>query len=86
MQKLRNYSIRAVMLILLGILGMILVGVSLYSVWSLSRMSDGNTLDRQLVKQMTVLSQGNDQYFRVVTRLSRVMETKNQERSLIIHR
>ncbi|MEQ4620948.1 methyl-accepting chemotaxis protein [Providencia vermicola] len=76
MQKLRNYSIRAVMLILLGILGMILVSVSLYSVWSLSRMSDGNTLDRQLVKQMTVLSQGNDQYFRVVTRLSRVMETK----------
>ncbi|XHF50441.1 MAG: methyl-accepting chemotaxis protein [Enterobacter roggenkampii] len=51
-------------------------GVGLYSTWSLSRVSDGNEVDRQLVKQMTVLSQGNDQYFRFVTRLSRAMEVK----------
>ncbi len=68
MQKLRNYSIRAVMLILLGLLCLILGGTSLYSGWSLSRIADGNDIDRQLVKQMTVLSQGNDQYFRFVTR------------------
>lgn len=78
MQKLRNYSIRAVMLVLLGILCLNLGGISLYSGWSLSRISDGIQVDRQLVKQMTVLSQGNDQYFRFVTRLTRVMETKNE--------
>lgn len=78
MQKLRNYSIRAVMLVLLGILCLILGGTSLYSGWSLSRIADGNDIDRQLVKQMTVLSQGNDQYFRFVTRLTRVMESKNE--------
>ncbi|CAG9429154.1 methyl-accepting chemotaxis protein [Providencia alcalifaciens] len=78
MQKLRNYSIRAVMLVLLGILCINLGGISLYSGWSLSRISDGIHVDRQLVKQMTVLSQGNDQYFRFVTRLTRVMETKNE--------
>lgn len=77
MQKLRNYSIRAVMLVLLGFLCLILSGMSVYSVWSLSRISDGNEVDRQLVKQMTILSQGNDQYFRFVTRLTRAMETKN---------
>ncbi len=38
-------------------------------------MADGNDVDRQLVSQMTLLS-GNDQYFRFVTRLSRVMEAK----------
>ncbi len=48
----------------------------LYSTWSLSRVSDGNDVDRLLVRQMTVLSQGNDQYFRFVTRLSRAMEVK----------
>ncbi|WP_369308703.1 methyl-accepting chemotaxis protein [Providencia rettgeri] len=78
MQKLRNYSIRAVMLVLLGLLCLILGGTSLYSGWSLSRIADGNDIDRQLVKQMTVLSQGNDQYFRFVTRLTRVMESKNE--------
>lgn len=82
MQKLRNYSIRAVMLVLLGILCVILGGTSLYSGWSLSRIADGNDIDRQLVKQMTVLSQGNDQYFRFVTRLTRVMESKNEGKAI----
>lgn len=77
MQKLRDYSIRSVMLVLLGILCLILAGMSLYSGWALSRIADGNNIDRQLVKQMAVLSQGNDQYFRFVTRLTRAMETKN---------
>ncbi len=53
-------------------------GTNVYSGWSLSRIADGNDIDRQLVQQMTVLSQGNDQYFRFVTRLTRVMESKSQ--------
>ncbi|MEY0397298.1 methyl-accepting chemotaxis protein [Providencia rettgeri] len=78
MQKLRNYSIRTVVFVLLSILCLILGGTNVYSGWSLSRIVDGNDIDRQLVQQMTVLSQGNDQYFRFVTRLTRVMESKSQ--------
>ncbi|BBJ61634.1 MULTISPECIES: methyl-accepting chemotaxis protein [Enterobacter] len=76
MNMLRNFTIRFVMLTILGIFCLMWAGVGLYSTWSLSRVSDGNEVDRQLVKQMTVLSQGNDQYFRFVTRLSRAMEVK----------
>jgi len=76
MNMLRNFTIRFVMLAILGIFCLMWAGVGLYSTWSLSRVSDGNEVDRQLVKQMTVLSQGNDQYFRFVTRLSRAMEVK----------
>lgn len=74
MNMLRNFTIRFVMLTILGIFCLMWAGVGLYSTWSLSRVSDGNEVDRQLVKQMTILSQGNDQYFRFVTRLSRAME------------
>ncbi|RSB33550.1 methyl-accepting chemotaxis protein [Enterobacter cloacae] len=76
MNMLRNFTIRFVMLTILGIFCLMWAGVGLYSTWSLSRVSDGNEVDRQLVKQMTILSQGNDQYFRFVTRLSRAMEAK----------
>ncbi|VFS32010.1 methyl-accepting chemotaxis sensory transducer [Enterobacter cancerogenus] len=76
MQMLRNFTIRFVMLTILGIFCLMWAGVGLYSTWSLSRVSEGNDVDRQLVQQMTVLSQGNDQYFRFVTRLGRAMEAK----------
>ncbi|QNQ21908.1 methyl-accepting chemotaxis protein [Kosakonia sp. SMBL-WEM22] len=76
MNMLRNFTIRAVLLVILGIFGVLWSGVGLYSVSSLSKVADGNEIDRQLVTQMTLLSQGNDQYFRFVTRLSRVMEAK----------
>ena len=76
MNMLRNFTIRFVMLTIPGIFCLMWAGVGLYSTWSLSRVSDGNEVDRQLVKQMTILSEGNDQYFRFVTRLSRAMEVK----------
>lgn len=76
MNMLRNFTIRAVLLVILGIFSVLWSGVGLYSVSSLSKVADGNEIDRQLVTQMTLLSQGNDQYFRFVTRLSRVMEAK----------
>ena len=63
MNMLRNFTIRFVMLTILGIFCLMWAGVGLYSTWSLSRVSEGNEVDRHLVKQMTVLSQGNDQYF-----------------------
>ncbi|WP_312414961.1 methyl-accepting chemotaxis protein [Pseudescherichia sp.] len=76
MRMLQNFTIRLVLLVILGIFGLLWSGVGLYSVFSLSKVAEGNEIDRQLVNQMTLLSQGNDQYFRVVTRLSRVLETK----------
>ena len=76
MGLLKDFSIRAVMLTVLGVLCVLWAAVGVYSVYSLSAMADGNRVDRQLVSQMTVLSKGNDQYFRFVTRLSRAMEVK----------
>ncbi|WP_315310890.1 methyl-accepting chemotaxis protein [Pantoea vagans] len=74
MGMLKNFTIRAVMLSILGLFCLLWSGVGLYSIHSLGALSEGNDVDRHLVEQMTVLSKGNDQYFRVITRLSRVME------------
>ncbi|MFP2467540.1 methyl-accepting chemotaxis protein [Pseudescherichia vulneris] len=76
MHLLRNFTIRMVMLVILGIFGLLWSGVGLYSVYSLSKVAEGNQVDRELVTQITLLSQGNDQYFRFVTRLGRAMEAK----------
>jgi len=76
MGMLKNFTISAVMLTILGLFCLLWSGVGLYSIHSLGALSEGNDVDRHLVEQMTVLSKGNDQYFRVITRLSRVMEGK----------
>lgn len=55
MRLLQNFTIRMVMLTILGLLST-LVGVGLYSVHALSEVSEGNDIDRHLVRQMTVLS------------------------------
>ncbi|MDZ7278380.1 methyl-accepting chemotaxis protein [Pantoea eucrina] len=73
---LKNFTIRAVLLTILGLFCLLWSCVGLYSVHSLNALGEGNEIDRQLVNQMTILSKGNDQYFRVVTRLSRVMESR----------
>ena len=76
MRVLKNFTIRIVMLAILGLFCLLWSGVGLFSLHSLSKISEGNDIDRHLVHQMTVLSQGNDQYFRFVTRLSRAMDVK----------
>ena len=76
MRLLKNLTIRIVMLAILGLFCLLWSGVGLFSRHSLSKISEGNDIDRHLVHQMTVLSQGNDQYFRFVTRLSRAMDVK----------
>ena len=76
MQMLKNFTIRAVMLWILGLFCLLWCAVGWFSVHSLGTLSAGNDIDRHLVAQMTTLSKGNDQYFRVITRLSRVMESK----------
>ncbi|WP_277971584.1 methyl-accepting chemotaxis protein [Pantoea agglomerans] len=82
MGMLKNFTIRAVMLSILGLFCLLWSGVGLYSIHSLGALSEGNDVDRHLVEQMTVLSKGNDQYFRVITRLSRVMEGKSAGKAL----
>lgn len=74
MGLLQHFTIRSVMVAILGLLCLLWSGAGLFSVFSLNQMSQGNDVDRHLVRQMTVLSKGNDQYFRFVTRLSRVMD------------
>ncbi|WP_312981970.1 methyl-accepting chemotaxis protein [Atlantibacter sp.] len=74
MGLLQHFTIRSVMVAILGLLCLLWSGAGLFSVYSLNHMSQGNDVDRHLVRQMTVLSKGNDQYFRFVTRLARVME------------
>ena len=76
MRLLKNFTSRIVMLAILGLFCLLWSGVGLFSLHSLSKISEGNDIDRHLVHQMTVLSQGNDQYFRFVTRLSRAMDVK----------
>ncbi|MEH5096573.1 methyl-accepting chemotaxis protein [Atlantibacter hermannii] len=74
MGLLQHFTIRSVMVAILGLLCLLWSGAGLFSVFSLNQMSQGNDVDRHLVHQMSVLSKGNDQYFRFVTRLARVMD------------
>lgn len=78
MRMLQNFTIRLVLLVILGVFCLMWSGVGLYSVFSLSKVAEGNEIDRQLVNQMTLLSQGNDQYFRVVTRMSACWRPKQR--------
>jgi methyl-accepting chemotaxis protein len=73
---LKNFTIRAVMLWVLGIFCLMWSGVGLFTVSALTQLGKGNDVDRQLVAQMNTLSHGNDQYFRFITRLSRALEAK----------
>ena len=82
MGMLKNFTIRAVMLTILGLFCLLWSGVGLFSIHSLGALSEGNDVDRHLVEQMTVLSKGNDQYFRVITRLSRVIDSKAGDKTL----
>ncbi|WP_054178769.1 methyl-accepting chemotaxis protein [Trabulsiella odontotermitis] len=72
----KNFTIRSVMLWVLGLFCLLWSAVGVFTTYSLTKLSDGNIVDRELVAQLTMLSKGNDQYFRFVTRLSRVMEAK----------
>jgi len=76
MNILKNFTIRAVMLWILGLFCLLWIGVAMYSVYSLSALAKGNEVDRHIVSQMNVLSKGNDQYFRFITRLSRLIDAR----------
>lgn len=76
MNLLKNFTIRSVMLGILGVFCLLWTAVGLYSVYSLNSLAEGNEVDRQLVNQMATLSKGNDQYFRFITRLTRAVASR----------
>ncbi|RJT56275.1 methyl-accepting chemotaxis protein [Rahnella variigena] len=73
MQFLKNITIRAALLTILGIFCVMWAGVSLYTVTSLGTLTQNTRNSTELVNNMTLISKGNDQYFRTVTRLSRAV-------------
>ncbi|AXF78735.1 methyl-accepting chemotaxis protein [Erwinia tracheiphila] len=76
MNIFRNFTIRSVMLWILGLFCLLWSAVGMYSVYSLNALGKGNEVNRELVNQMTLLSKGNDQYFRFITRLSRATDSR----------
>ncbi|MCI4184236.1 methyl-accepting chemotaxis protein, partial [Dickeya dianthicola] len=74
MSFLRNISIRVMMLFIMGLFVVLWGGVSGFSLYSLKQvttlLNDNSTQGRIY----TYLVYGNDQYFRSVTRMARVMD------------
>lgn len=73
MQFLKNITIRAALLTILGIFCVMWAGVSLYTVTSLDTLTQNTKNSTELVNNMALINKGNDQYFRTVTRLSRAV-------------
>jgi len=72
-QFLKNITIRAALLTILGIFCVMWAGVSLYTVSSLDTLTQNTKNSTELVNNMALINKGNDQYFRTVTRLSRAV-------------
>ncbi|MEQ9861732.1 methyl-accepting chemotaxis protein [Pectobacterium cacticida] len=76
MRLIKNIAIRTAMLWVLGVFCVIWGGVSLYTLFSFKEMTTTSKTSTLLVQNMNVISQGNDQYFRMVTRLARAVEAR----------
>ncbi|MCV9879985.1 methyl-accepting chemotaxis protein [Brenneria izbisi] len=74
MSFLRNITIRAMLLAILGIFLLLWGGVSFYMSSSLSEMTTLLESGEVQKKNADTIADGNDQYFRVVTRLVRAMD------------
>ncbi|MBF7994017.1 methyl-accepting chemotaxis protein [Rahnella laticis] len=73
MQFLKNITIRAALLTILGIFCVMWASVSIYTVTSLNTLTQNTQNSTELVNNMALINKGNDQYFRTVTRLSRAV-------------
>lgn len=83
MQFLRNIAIRTAMLWVLGVFCVLWGGVSVYTIFSFKEMTTTSQTSTLLVQNMNLVNQGNDQYFRMVTRLARVVDwRRNGENDL----
>lgn len=76
MNFLRNITIRAMLLSVLAAFLLLWAGVSLYGMSTLSKMMGLIEASEIQKKNVEMLSRGNDQYFRTVTRMVRSMDFK----------
>lgn len=76
MKLLINFTIRTVMLWVLGLFCLLWTIVAGYSIYALNQMKQGNDIDHALVTQMNILSRGNDQYLRFGGRLARAVDAR----------
>ncbi|WJY13458.1 methyl-accepting chemotaxis protein [Pectobacteriaceae bacterium CE90] len=88
MNFLKNITIRAMMLVILGLFLLLWGGVSLFTFSTLSDMSSLLDFSQTQGKNYSVLVKGNDQYFRSVTRMLRsvdflqIGDTDNAQKTL----
>ncbi|OSN07698.1 methyl-accepting chemotaxis protein [Lonsdalea iberica] len=71
MSFLKNVTIRAMMLIILGIFLLLWVGVSLFTVSEFNKMGSRLDVNQSQKKSYLILVKGGDHYFRAVTRMLR---------------
>ncbi|CNH15476.1 putative methyl-accepting chemotaxis protein [Yersinia thracica] len=74
MQFLRDITIRAALLWVLGAFCLLWGGVSGYTLLSLNQLTQSSNANSVLVENMNLVNQGTDQYFRMVTRLARSVD------------
>ncbi|WP_413737021.1 methyl-accepting chemotaxis protein [Sodalis sp. RH21] len=71
---LKNTSIRVILLITLGFFLVLWGGVSAFTLSSLNQVTHLLAISEDQKKDIDIITHGNDQYFRTVTRLSRAMD------------
>ncbi|MCG8706972.1 Tar ligand binding domain-containing protein [Brenneria sp. 4F2] len=76
MKILKNIAIRTAMLWVLGAFCLLWGGVSIYTMFSFKEMTATSKLSTLLVENLNFINQGNDQYFRMVTRLARSVDAR----------
>nr|UKE83312.1 hypothetical protein KXZ65_19525 [Pectobacterium sp. PL152] len=76
MRLIKNIAIRTAMLWVLGIFCVLWGGVSIYTMFSFKEMTTTSKTSTLLVQNMNFINQGNDQYFRMVTRLARAVDAR----------
>ncbi|KHN52642.1 methyl-accepting chemotaxis protein [Pectobacterium fontis] len=76
MRLIKNIAIRTAMLWVLGIFCVLWGGVSIYTMFSFKEMTMTSKTSTLLVQNMNFINQGNDQYFRMVTRLARAVDAR----------
>ena len=74
MQFLKNITIRVALLWVLGAFCLLWGGVSAYTLVSLNQLTQSSNANSVLVENMNLVNQGTDQYFRMVTRLARSVD------------
>jgi len=72
-QFLKNITIRAALLWILGVFCVMWACVAIYTVTSLNSLTKNAEINVALVNDLTLIHRGSDQYFRSQTRLTRAM-------------